>query len=134
MSMMRRLLADTHALLWFLAAPHKLGRRALRVFTTLGTSSEICVSAITLWEVAVLHDAGKLRLSAGFSAWHEALARQPGVRLEPLTSQDVEEARSLRQLVDPFDRLIAGTALRLGVPLISKDQRMAREKRLRLVW
>ena len=131
---MKRYLADTHALLWFLSAPQKLGRKAERVFATLGESSEIGVSTVSLWEIAVLHDEGRVRLSAGFSAWHEALARLPGVRIEPLFGEDVEEARSLRSLVDPFDRLIAGTALRLGVPLISRDRRIGKERRLRLIW
>jgi PIN domain nuclease of toxin-antitoxin system len=131
---MKRYLADTHALLWFLSAPEKLGRKADRVFSSLGSGSEISISTVTLWEVAVLHDEGHVRLSAGFSAWHEALANLRGVRIEPLFGEDVEEARSLRSLVDPFDRMIAGTALRLGVPLISRDRRMAKERRLRLVW
>jgi PIN domain nuclease of toxin-antitoxin system len=73
-------------------------------------------------------------LSAGFSAWHDALTQLPGVRIEPLFGDDIEEARGLRSLVDPFDRLIAGTALRLGVPLISRDRHIARERRLRVVW
>lgn len=131
---MKRYLADTHAVLWFLSAPEKLGRKAARAFATLGESSEISISTVTLWEVAVLHDEGQLRLSAGFSAWHEALAGLPGVRIEPLFPDDVEEARSLRNLVDPFDRLIAGTALRLGVPFISRDRRIGKERRLRIVW
>jgi PIN domain nuclease of toxin-antitoxin system len=131
---MKRFLVDTHALVWFLSAPGKLGRKAGRVFATLGTSSEIHVSTISLWEVAVLHEQGRLRLSAGFSAWHEALALLPGVRIEPLVGTDIEEARSLPSLVDPFDRLIAGTALRLGVPLITRDRRIANERRLRVVW
>ncbi len=43
------------------------------------------------------------------------------------------EARSLRALADPFDRLIAGTALRLGVPLISADARIAASA-VKTVW
>jgi PIN domain nuclease of toxin-antitoxin system len=131
---MKRYLADTHALLWFLSAPEKLGRKAERVFAALGQNSEVSISTVTLWEVAVLHDEGRIRLSAGFSAWHETLAGLPGIRIEPLFPGDVEEARSLRIPVDPFDRLIAGTALRLGVPFISRDRRIGRERRIRLVW
>ena len=131
---MKRYLADTHALIWFLTAPGKLSRKARQAFATLGTNSEVHISAISLWEVAALHDAGHLRLSAGFFAWHESLASLPGVRIEPVFGADVEEARSLRTLVDPFDRLIAGTAVRLGVPLITRDSRIAKERRVRVVW
>ena len=131
---MKRYLADTHALVWFLAEPKKLGGRAARIFAGLGTSTEILVSAISLWEVALLHDEGHLRLVEGFSAWCDALAALSGIRIEPLLRDDVEQARSLAGLRDPSDRLIAGTSLRLGVPVISKDRRMQTDARLRLVW
>jgi PIN domain nuclease of toxin-antitoxin system len=89
---------------------------------------------VSLWEVAMLHDEGKLRLAAGFVAWCDALEALPGVSVEPLLRRDIEEARGLRVLVDPHDRLIAGTALRLGVPLITADRRIAVERRVRTVW
>ena len=46
---------------------------------------------------------------------------RPGFPLEALTPEDVDEARGLGMLIDPFDRLIAGTALRLGLPLMTND-------------
>jgi PIN domain nuclease of toxin-antitoxin system len=130
----KRYLADTHALLWSLATPERLGAKAARVFRGLGATSEVHVSTVSLWEIAVLHDEGQLRLKAGFSAWHEALAALPGIRIEPLVGADIEEARSLPSLRDPFDRLIAGTSLRLNVPLLSRDARIGRERRVRVIW
>jgi PIN domain nuclease of toxin-antitoxin system len=44
------------------------------------------------------------------------------------------EARSLPALRDPFDRLIAGTAVALGVPLITPDVRIAAAPRVRVIW
>jgi len=46
----------------------------------------------------------------------------------------VIEARALPTLRDPFDRLIAGSAIALGVPLISLDPRIAGSGRLQVVW
>jgi PIN domain nuclease of toxin-antitoxin system len=130
----KRYLADTHALLWFLVDPAQLAKKAAQAFDALGNGVQIHFSTVSLWEVAFLHDAGHIRLSEGFSAWCDALEGLPGMKLEPLLRGDVEEARSLRLLKDPFDRLIAGTALRLGVPLISRDTRMATVQGLRVVW
>ena len=48
--------------------------------------------------------------------------------------QDVREARGLTALVDPFDRLIAGTALRLDAPLLTLDERIRRSGLVRTVW
>jgi PIN domain nuclease of toxin-antitoxin system len=131
---MKRYLADTHALIWFLAKPSKLGRRATRIFDGLGVTTEVHVSSMSLWEVALLQDEGHLRLAEGFSAWCDGLAGRAGIRLEPLLRDDVEQARALGALRDPSDRLIAGTALRLGVPLLSKDGMMRVENRIRVVW
>jgi PIN domain nuclease of toxin-antitoxin system len=131
---MKHFLADTHALLFFLSHPNRLGSAARRAFDGLGTTSTIHVSSLSLWETALLHEKGQLHLAAGYSAWSDALAQEPGIQVESLLPADVEQARALAHLPDPFDRLIAGTALRLGVPIISKDSRMKRGGRVRLVW
>jgi PIN domain nuclease of toxin-antitoxin system len=89
---------------------------------------------VSLWEAAILHDEGHIRLRAGFSAWCDALESLSGIRVEPLVRGDVEQARGLRVLRDPHDRLIAGTALRLGVPLLTSDSRMRLASTLRIVW
>jgi PIN domain nuclease of toxin-antitoxin system len=104
-------------------------------FRRAGTGRcEVLVSVVSLWEIALLHDEASIRLPAGFSAWCDALVAVEGVRVEPLLLGDVEEARMLRGLRDPHDRLIAGTALRLGVALITADARMGSDARLRAVW
>lgn len=133
---MRRYLSDTHAVLWYAGGEiRRLGPRARRIFAALGTGrSEILVSVVSLWEIAMLHDDASIRLPAGFSAWCDALVSLQGVRIEPLLLGDVEQARVVRGLRDPHDRLIAGTAMRLGVELITVDERMRRAKPLRTIW
>jgi PIN domain nuclease of toxin-antitoxin system len=133
---MKRFLADTHAILWFAGGEQRrLGARAARIFDGLPRlQTAIAVSVISLWEVAMLHDEGLIRLSAGFSAWSEALQALQGVSVEPLTVRDVDEARALRDLTDPHDRLIAGTAVRLGVPLLTADRRIVGHRRVKTIW
>jgi PIN domain nuclease of toxin-antitoxin system len=127
-------LLDTHAWVGWMLGSSDLSSTEHAALNGFPVERRPYLSAISLWEVAALHNAGHLRLRAGFSAWHESLAGLPGIRIEALSGADVEEARSLRNLVDPFDRLIAGTALRLGVPLITRDGRVAKERRVRVVW
>jgi hypothetical protein len=76
-----------------------------------------------LMELVLLEHAGRLRVS--YRELREQLALRPGFPLEPTTPEDVDEARSLGVLVDPFDRLIVGTALRLGLPLMTSGLRPA---------
>ena len=96
-------------------------------------TTEVVVSVVSLWEVALLHDQGKLRPAQGFSAWCDALEARPGLHVEPLLRADVEQARALRNLPDPHDRLIAGMALRLAVPLLTIDSRVTASG-IRVVW
>lgn len=131
---MKHYVADTHALVWFLSTPDKLGPQATRIFELLGSGSVVHVSVITLWEVALLHEQGHLRLPSGFSAWRARLSVLEGIRVEPLLVEDIEEARGIGAVADPFDRLLAGTALRLSAPLISKDRLLKRLRGLRTVW
>jgi PIN domain nuclease of toxin-antitoxin system len=132
----KRYVADTHAVLWFAAGEMKrLGRTGRRISDGLRTGrTAIVVSVVSLWEIAMLHDEGAIRLPAGFTAWTDALEALPGVAIEPLTRGDVDEARALRDLVDPHDRLIAATSLRLGAPLLTADERMTGNRRVSTVW
>lgn len=129
----KRYLADTHAVLWFAGKSPRLSTRARRVFSGLNVSTEISVSVVSLWEIALLHDQGRIRLTSGFTPFCDAMLAT-GFRIEHLEREDIEEARALASLVDPGDRLIAGTALRLGVPLLSADRRVRKTPNLEVVW
>ncbi len=132
---MKTYVVDTHALLWFAAGEvRRLSAKARHVMEGHGSTTEVVISVVSLWEVALLHDEGRVRLPSGFSHWCDAIEAERGMRIEPLVRADVEEARALATLVDPHDRLIAGTALRLGVPLVTVDARVRRTTMVRTVW
>ncbi len=128
------LVADTHALVWYLTGQTKrLGRRARAALTQADEGrGTVFVPTAVLYELVLLEQAGALRVD--YAALREQLALRPGFPMAPLLPEDVDEARSLRPLVDPFDRLIAGTARRLGLPLITIDDRIVGSGLVRTVW
>ena len=128
------LVADTHALVWYLSGrERRLSVRARRAFTQAETGRlTIHVPAAVLMELVLLEHAGRLRIS--YRDLREQLALRPGFPLQAMTPEDVDEARSLGVLVDPFDRMIAGTALRLGLPLLTNDDLITASKRVRTYW
>ena len=65
-------------------------------------------------------------------SWASYFVKQ-GFQIQPLLWEDVNEARGL-PFDDPFDCLIAGTALRIGVPLITKDTVISESGLLETVW
>jgi PIN domain nuclease of toxin-antitoxin system len=105
-----------------------LVKRARRSGGVLG------VPTICLFEVAQLEERGRLKLRVPFEEWCSLLGESSGFRLHPLDVGIVSEARALPALRDPFDRLIAGTTVASGVPLISPDRRVAGSGRLSVVW
>ena len=133
---MKRCVADTHVIVWYLGgAVSRLGRGARRWLDRAdGVNVEVCVSTVSLWEVALLEEAGRVRLPAGFTAWCDAIDAAPGLRVEPVVRADIERARDVRLLRDPNDRLIVGAALRLGVPLLTADTRVTDSGVVPVVW
>jgi len=53
-----KLVLDSHAFLWAIMAPEKLGRKARAALSDPG--NEAHVSAVTFWELSLKHSLGKL--------------------------------------------------------------------------
>ncbi len=84
------------------------------------------VSAISVWEVAMLESKGRVRLEPDVGGWI-ASNLAPPVTLEPISPQICVESCRLPDFHgDPADRLIVATARILGLPLITADKGIGR--------
>ena len=128
--------ADTHALVFFATgALRRLSPRCRQVFRRAEEQRDrVHIPAICFFEIALLLERGRLRSRFDFDEWHALVAGQPGLPIESLGWDDIREARGLVALVDPFDRLIVGTALRLAAPLLTGDDRIRQSGLVRTVW
>ncbi len=112
-----------------------IGTRARRAFAQAEKRrATIYIPTVCFFELSLLLESGKVRSNVPFSEWKTGVARSGSFVIEPLTWEDVEEARSLRTLADPFDRLIAGIANRLQSPLITRDSELVDSGLLETVW
>lgn len=112
-----------------------LARGALRVLRQAESGRiRLAVPTVCLFEVGQLEERGRISLGAPFERWCDLLEEVPALLVTPLERAHVSEARALPTLRDPFDRLIAGTAIALGLPLITPDARIAASRRLRVIW
>jgi PIN domain nuclease of toxin-antitoxin system len=127
---------DTVALLGYLGgAARGLGRTARRTFDRARAGQvQLAVPTVCLFEVSQLEERGRISLRVPFERWCDLLEQTEALLLLPLARAHVSEARSLPTLRDPFDRLIAGTAVALGVPLVTPDARIAELKRVTVIW
>lgn len=127
--------ADTHALVHY-AFNRKplLGKRAMRAFEKADAGEVVIfVPTVVLWEVSRLAGLGKIRLQQTFEQWCRSLDSKPGFSIVSLEWVDIKESRLL-PFSDPFDCFIAGTALRLDAPLITKDREIVDSKRVQTLW
>jgi PIN domain nuclease of toxin-antitoxin system len=122
-----RLLLDTHIVLWLDA-----GDAALRPATRLmleahwRAGNALCVSAITAWEIALLADVGRIELDLAPDAWLARFLARPGIEAVALSVSAATRAYPLTSLPqrDPADRLLIATAIELGCPLVTYDERI----------
>lgn len=124
---MIRAVADTHAVLWYLYNDPRLSMAAGAMMdATVKAGDEIAISSISLVEIAYLVEKNRIPLDS-FDRVIAAL-NTPGSNLQEINlNQHV--ADSLRQVVrsqvpEMADRVIAATALMLGVPVISRDSKI----------
>jgi PIN domain nuclease of toxin-antitoxin system len=90
------------------------------------------VSAASMLELELLHEMGRLRISA--ETLIAALESDIGLRVCHLPFRDiVTHALKESWTRDPFDRLIVANAKAAGAPLVTKDERIRKHYR-RAIW
>ncbi len=108
---------DTHVWVWSAAGDP----RAEKIRDFSGTA---IVSAISQWEVSMLAIKGRLGLLPDEDAWFSANLESP-VSLAPLTAEiSMASCRLPDFHGDPADRIIVATAITLGIPLITADEKI----------
>lgn len=113
---------DTHALLWWALDPGQLSPTATRRVAEMERQGGFA-SAISIWELGVKVQRGKLDLGIGIDEFARRVEQSAVVELVP-----VDTTVWLRSLAldwdhrDPADRVIVASALLKGVPLLTKDQ------------
>ena len=130
--MSRRVLLDTHAVLWALSEPERLGRGLRRLFRNSHFTP--LVSTVSIWEILAKAKAGKLQ----FAADPESSLRQHLGDLRPsilpLVMDHVYAAHRLPLLhKDPWDRLLIGQALAEGAVFATKDEAI-RQYQVPVIW
>jgi len=128
--------ADTHAAIWHLYDDVRLSPIAEDLIVrTAAAGRRIAVSPVTLAEIVYLIE--KNRIAANiYEDVRAALGDPERVFKEaPFSVEVVECMRRIPRsaVADMSDRIIAATALYLGVPVISRDARI-RSAGLQTIW
>ena len=115
-----KLLLDTHIWVWSVADESRLTDTVRR--TLDDPAHERWISAISIWEVLILAERGRLILEPDARSWvRQALANAP-LREAPVTIDVALASRGVRlRNQDPADRFIAASAMVFGMTLVTAD-------------
>ncbi|MBD1845135.1 type II toxin-antitoxin system VapC family toxin [Cyanobacteria bacterium FACHB-63] len=127
-----KILLDTHTWLWYLFDDPQLSQNLKSIISDSDT--ELWLSPITIWEVMLLAEKGKLSLLPDPTTWINQALRE-------LESQQAvlnhEIALLSRQLAcphqDPADRFIAATAIHYDLQLATMDQNLIKTPALQTI-
>jgi len=124
---------DTHAWIFFADDPRRIGKAARRA---IAKADRIGVAAVSLWELALLVEKGRLSLDRELLPWMQDALADPRIELLPLTPAVVAAAHQLRGALDgdPGDRIITATALVEGAKLLTKDVRITESGIVPVIW
>jgi PIN domain nuclease of toxin-antitoxin system len=128
--MSTRILLDTHVLIWWLAGDPQLRPAQRRLLAKATADRPLLISDISLWEIATLHELGRIRLALPLRDWLERAAAPPLVQrcgISPAVAAEVTALPSTFHR-DPADRIIVATAKVMGATLLTSDRRIVQAR------
>ena len=120
-------LLDTHVWIWTLEYERgRIGGRTRRLIDRWVAQDTVRVSAVSAFEIASLHAAGRIGLTPSVEKWFEAALEPLGIRVAPLTIEVAIDAglTGPTSVPDPIDRMLIATARHLRATLVTRDRRI----------
>lgn len=116
---MKKLLLDTHALLWWLGGDARLPDRIRQQIEA--PDNVAMASAVSAWEISIKTGLGKLESPPGLLGAVE----ETGLAWVPIEPGEAYEAGRLPlHHRDPFDRLLVAQVTNRSAQLVSRDSRL----------
>ena len=127
---------DTHTVLWYLENSKELSTTArTTIEDALREAREVHVSAISVIETVYLVERQKLPSTALQRLRQALIDPNAGLSIAPVDPSVANALESIPRSIVPDmpDRIIAATALHLGLPLITRDHRL-QAAGIRTIW
>jgi PIN domain nuclease of toxin-antitoxin system len=129
--------ADAHAIVWHLFARERLGKAAEAVLDDADAGqAKIFIPAVALAEMIMVVEKQRLQGATMPLLEIEVGLMQQSANYEflPLLPDLVIVSRTLTAIHEIFDRLIVAEALRLNLPLITRDSVIRSSKLVNTIW
>jgi PIN domain nuclease of toxin-antitoxin system len=133
---MSDVVTDTHALIWYLEDSPRLSVVANQLFDQCDRGEIIIyIPTICLVEMIYLQEKGRISSQLKTTLDRELMLGNTGMIVYELTSEVVKALATIPRdsVPDLPDRIIAATAVHLGLPLISRDAKITASN-VNTVW
>jgi PIN domain nuclease of toxin-antitoxin system len=134
---MSAVVADTHAIVWYLSKVERLSETAIRMLDQASQAGHmIHLSAISIVELQYLNERNRIDSSVLSQIIKIVRSDVPSINI---VSLDLEVGENLRHIdrdvvPDMPDRIIAATALSLNLPLITCDHKIRACTAITTIW
>jgi PIN domain nuclease of toxin-antitoxin system len=119
----KRLLLDTHVLLWWLSDDPQLGKSSRQAIAN--PRNQVYVSAASAWEISIKRSIGKLTAPDDM----DAIVESEDFERLPITLFHGDQAGLLPELhKDPFDRMLIAQAQSEGLVIVTNDEKIIQYK------
>jgi len=118
---LKRLLLDTHVLLWWLSDDTRLGPIARQVIGD--PRNHVYISAASAWEISIKKALGKLAAPDDI----DVIVEERGFEKLPISVFHGDQAGALPDYhKDPFDRMLVAQAQSEGLVVVTSDEKITR--------
>lgn len=134
---MSAVVADTHAIIWYFRSPDKLSLdAAIALDGAVNNGYPIYLSAISIVEITYLVEKNRIPKIALDKLLESLAEPDVGLMIAPLDSLVARALAKIPRLIVPEmgDRIIAATALYLGLPLVTKDHKIRELSVIQTIW
>lgn len=127
---------DTHILIWDALEPAKLSQPAKEAIAAANQAGEILVADISLWEIAMLIQKGRIQVSTDVQTFLNLVLQANNIQLVAISPEIAAQSVQLPATInaDPADRLIAATAIVKQATLITADHNLRSATQIATIW
>jgi PIN domain nuclease of toxin-antitoxin system len=120
-----KLILDTHILIWYIEGIN-LSEPQVELIDKMREKSSVYISAISIWEIALLVSKERIALSIDIDEWIQRVASITGLNLMDLSIPILTQSCTLLNYEhkDPADRMIIASARSINAHLITLDQKI----------